>query len=270
MIIASTVLNRAAETFGAYLPRIGAFLALLIVGYLVAAIFARMATKTLAAVGFDALAERAGITRDLTRAGITRPASRVIGTLVRVAILVVTVVAAISALGLSALNASLNSLVLFLPKLFVAFLLIVLGFAIARFMRERVERSATRMDLTGPLGPITEGAIVAVFVTTALAQLSISLVVLTLIVAIIIAAACAAAAIAFGLGSRDTAGQIAAGRTIANSLKIGQTISIGEHQGEIHAFESAATLLRTHDDVVLRIPNSVLLQSIVTIHGEPE
>jgi small-conductance mechanosensitive channel len=268
MILASTVLNRAAETFGAYLPRIGAFLALLIVGYLVAAILARATSKALSSIGFDTLAERAGVTRDLTRAGITRAPSRVIGTLLRVAVLVVTVAAAISALGLTALNASLNSLVLFLPKLFVAFLLIVLGFAVARFVRDHVERSATRMDLAGPLGAITEGAIIAVFVTTALAQLAVSLVVLTVIVAIVIAAACGAAALAFGLGSRETAGEIAAGRTLAGSLKIGQTISIGQERGQIHAFESAAVLLRTADDTLTRIPNSLLLHSIVTLHGD--
>jgi small-conductance mechanosensitive channel len=270
MPFASTVLNRASETFGAYLPRLGAFLALILIGYLVAAIAGRIVAKALESVGLDGLAERTGITRELTGAGIDRPLSRLIGTAIRVAILVISIIAAISALGLSALNTSLNSAVLFLPKLFIALLLLLAGVVVGRYARERVEHSATRMDLAGPLGTLTQVGIVAVFATTALAELSVSLVILTIIVAIVIAAACFAAALAFGLGSRDTARQITAGRTLASSLHVGQRITINDHHGTIEAFESAALLLRTDETVLLRIPNHYFLEGVMTIHETDE
>jgi hypothetical protein len=269
MIVASTVLDRASETFGAYLPRIGAFVALILIGFVVAAIAGRVVAKALHGVGLDALAERLGVARELTGAGIARPFSSLAGTAVRVAILVVSFVAAVSSLGLSALDASLNSLVLFLPRLFAAALLLLAGVVAGRFVRDRVERGATRMDLAGPLGPLAQAGVVAIFATTALAELSISLVILTIIVAIVIAAVCLAAALAFGLGSRDTAQQISAGRALTSSLRVGHEITLDEHRGTIEAFESAAVLLRTEDGV-LRIPNQRLLESIVTIHDAIE
>jgi small-conductance mechanosensitive channel len=265
----STILDRAAETVGAYLPRVGAFLALLVLGYLLAAIVGRLVARSLRGVGLDTLSTRLGVDRELGAIGIQRPASRVVGSAVRIAILVVAIVAAVGALGLSALNDSLNATVLFLPKLFAALVLILAGIVAGRVVRERVDRSATRMDLAGPLGPLAQAAIVAVFTTTALAQLSVTLAVLTLIVAIVIGAVCLAAAQAVGLGSRDIARQISAGRTLARSLSVGQRISIGEQRGEIEAFESAAVMLRTSDGLV-RLPNHLFLEGVVTIHDDGE
>lgn len=265
--LASTVLDRAEATFGEFLPRIGACIALLVIGWLIAWIAARIITKTLRSLGFDTFAARIGVTRELTRFGLGESASRLVAGAVRLAIIVIAVVAAISALGLTALTASLNAAVLFLPKLFAAALLLIAGLVLARIARERIDQAATRMDLAGPLGLLAEIAIIAIFVTTALAQLSVPLATLTLIVAILIAAVAFSAALAFGLGSRDTARQIAAGRSLSASLHVGQTITVNERTGVIEAIGSAATVIRTGPSV-LRIPNHLLLESVVEVHDE--
>jgi small-conductance mechanosensitive channel len=186
---------------------------------------------------------------------------------VRLAIVVIASIAAISALGLSALTASLNAAILFLPKLLASGLILLAGFVLARIVRDRVDRATTRMDLAGPLGTLAEMAIIAIFVATALAQLSVPLAILTLIVAILIAAAAFSAALAFGLGSRDTARQIAVGRSLMGSLHVGERITVGELTGEIEAIGSAATVLRTATST-LRIPNHMLLESVVEVHDD--
>ena len=202
-------------------------------------------------------------------ADLRSSASKLVGRLVRLAIIVVAVVAAISALGLSALTASLNAAILFLPRLFAAFVLLLVGLVLARFVRDRVDRAAARMDLAGPLGPLAEAVIIAAFVVSALAQLSVPLAVLTLVVAILVAAVSFSAALAFGLGSRDAARQVAAGRTLAGSLHVGQTITVGDLTGEIEAIEGAATVLRRGRST-LRVPNSVLLESVVEVHEDAD
>jgi small-conductance mechanosensitive channel len=266
-MIASTVLNRAEETFGAFLPRLGAAAALIVFGYLIAWLAARIISKTLNTLGFDGLAERIGVSRELSRIGLPS-ASRAVAAAVRVAIVIVATIAAVSSLGLSALTASLNATILFLPKLLAAGLLLLAGLVLARIVRERIDRASSRMDLAGPLGMLAEMAIIAIFVATALAQLTVPLAILTLIVAILIAAVAFSAALAFGLGSRDTARQIAAGRSLAGSLRVGEKITMGELTGEIETIGSAATLLRTATST-LRIPNHMLLESVVEVHDEP-
>lgn len=265
-MIASTVLNRAEETFGAFLPRLGAAIALVILGYLIAWLAARIISKMLNTLGFDGLAGRVGVSRELARIGLPS-ASRAVAAAVRIAIVVVATIAAVSSLGLSALTASLNATILFLPKLLAAGLLLLTGFVLARIVRGRIDRASTRMDLAGPLGVLAETAIIAVFVATALAQLTVPLAILTLIIAILIAAVAFSAALAFGLGSRDSARQIAAGRSLAGSLRVGERITIGDLTGEIETIGSAATLLRTATST-LRIPNHMLLESVVEVHDQ--
>jgi small-conductance mechanosensitive channel len=267
VIVASTVFDRAEETFGAFLPRIGAAIALLVVGYLIAWVVSRILSRTLEAVGFDELAARIGAGNELARIGVPS-ASKLVAGAVRFAIIVIAIIAAVSSLGLSALNASLNAAILFLPKLLAAGLLLLAGLVLARMVRDRVDRATARMDLAGPLGTLAETAVIAIFVATALSQLSVPLAILTLIVAILVGAVALGAALAFGLGSRETARQIAAGRSLASSLQVGERITVGGLTGEIESFGSAAILLRT-DTSTLRIPNHLLLESVVEVHDSP-
>jgi small-conductance mechanosensitive channel len=268
-VVASTILDRSAVEIGSFLPRLGAAVALLVIGYILALIIGRVLARTLAAVGFDDLADTIGLNREFRHVGITSPASTVIGRAVRYAVVVIVVVSAIATLGLAALTASLNAAILFLPKLFAALILVLVGLVLARIVRERVDRASARMDLAGPLGALAEAVIIAAFVVSALAQLSVPLGVLTLVVAILVAAVSFSAALAFGLGSRDAARQVAAGRSLAGSLHVGQTITVGDLTGEIQAMEGAATLLRTPAKTILRIPNHVLLESVVEVHDDP-
>lgn len=267
-VVASTILDRSAVEIGTFLPRLGAAIAILIVGYVVAWIIGRVVAKTLSAIGFDDLADSIGLNREFQRFGFTSPASSIVGRAVRFAVVVVVVAAAVAALGLAALTASLNAAILFLPKLFAATILVLVGLVLARIVRDRVDRAAARMDLAGPLGALAEAVIIAAFVVSALAQLSVPLAVLTLVVTILIAAVSFSAALAFGLGSRDAARQVAAGRTLTGSLHVGQTITVGDVTGEIQAMEGAATLLRTASKTTLRVPNHVLLESVVEVHDD--
>jgi small-conductance mechanosensitive channel len=266
ILAANTVVDRAGETVGSFLPRLAGAVALLVIGLLLAWLVGRLVARALQAAGVDDLAARVEVDDALRRLGLSGRFSRLVGNAVRLAISVVTVVAAISLLGLDALSSSQNAVILFLPKLFAAALLILAGIVLGRLLRTRVDAAAERMDLAGPLGPLTELTVIAVFASTALAQLSVPLAIVTVIVAIVIAGAVLALALAFGLGGRDAARQLAAGRAVAASLQVGERISVDGLGGEILAFEGSATLLRTESGDTLRVPNQLLLESVVTVH----
>ena len=268
-VILTSILNPAERTLGESLPRLAGAVVLLVVGVLVARLAGLLARRALLALGADRLAERFGIHDVLARLGLERSLSRVIGILVRLALTVVVVFAAASALGLGALSASLNQVLLFLPKLVVAVVLVLAGVIIGQFAGNRVDRLADQMALGGPLGRLTQAAIVAIFVLTALAQLGISTEILTAILGIVIVALALAVALAFGLGSRDVAREVSAGRYVGGAFRVGQTISVDGIRGEIASLETAATVLRTDDGRTVRIPNHLLLESIVTLHDLP-
>jgi small-conductance mechanosensitive channel len=266
-VIVADVLDTAADSLGEALPRIAGALLLLVVGLLAAWLVGRLVGRALGSAGVDGLSARFGVDRALARVGVTRPLSALIGTAVRIALLVVTVVAAITLLGFAALTDAFNALILFLPKLFVALVLVVAGIVIADFLADRVQRLAEQMDLPGPLAQITEGVVIALFVLTALALVGVPTMILTGLVALLGLAAALTFALAFGLGGRDLARHVSAGRYVGNSYRIGDRLEVAGVTGTISRLESATTVLETEDGEEVRIPNQLLLDSIVTVRG---
>ena len=266
MIVAG-VLDRAANALGEALPRLAGAIVLLVIGLVLASLLGRLASRVLDAAGLDRLGRRFGIDRILDRIGVTRSVSSLVGTAVRIALVIVTVVAAVSLLGFAALSTALNALILFLPKLFVALVLVVIGLVVAEFLGDRVQRLAEQMDLPGP-GPLkqaTEGVIVALFVLTALAQVGVPTMILTGLVALLLLAAALTFALAFGLGGRDLARHVSAGRYVGNAYRIGDRVRVAGVTGTISRLESATTVLETDGGEEVRVPNQLLLDSIVTL-----
>lgn len=260
------ILENAADALGEALPGIGGALLLLVVGLLVAGIAGRLTRRSLGTLGVDDLAETSGVSDALARLGIDRSLSDLLGNVVRMAVAVVVVFAAVSLLGLAALSLSLNAILLFLPKLFIALVLVVVGAIVAQLVADRVDRIATQMAIAGPVGRVAQITIFAIFLVTALAQVGISTSALVTLVAIILTAGALTLALAFGLGSREMARQVTAGRYVTGVFSVGQTIGVGGIEGEIVALESAATVLRTDEGRSFRVPNHLLLESVVTLH----
>ena len=248
----ATVLDEAGNQLGGFIPRLGGALFLLLVGIVIARLLARLLRRALRMAGLDSASERWGVADVLARAGLGRSLAHVLAVALRVSITVVVVFAALSLLGLQFLSQSLNEGVLFLPKV------------LAAFVRERVDRTSTQWDLPIPLGPLFQGVVLAIFVITAAAQLTISIALLMVLVAIVLAAAAAPFAIAFGLGGRDVARALSAGRYVRASFEEGQTIRIDGVRGSIERIEPSATVLRTPSERI-RVPNHVLISETVVI-----
>lgn len=269
MIVASSVVDQGLRSLGESLPHILGAVVLLVVGLAIAWLVGRVVHRLLLAVGVDDLAERFGIHDAIERVGLERSLSRVLGVAARIALTVVVVVAAVSLLGLGALSLALNRAVLFVPKLFVALVLVLAGVVVGQFVGERVGKLGDQMALGGPLRQFTELAIIALFSLTALAELGIPTSIVLAVVAVVVAAIVLTIALAFGLGGREVARELSAGRYLQGAFELGQRISVQGLSGEIVALENAATVLRTEDGLTARVPNHLLIDSVVTVHGEP-
>ncbi|MBA3330764.1 MAG: mechanosensitive ion channel [Actinobacteria bacterium] len=267
MIPLAGILDRAGDSFGESLPRLLGAVLLVIVGLVVAAAIGATIRRSLVAVGFDRAAERYGAHDALARMGLERSLSGLVARAIRVALVVVVILAAVSILGLGALNEALNEAVLFLPKLFAALALVLIGFILSQFIDDWVRRITDQMGLSGPLPQLAQGAVLALFGLTALAQLGIPTQILTAIVGVLVVAGALTVALAFGLGGRDVARQISAGRSVRGTFRIGQRVTVGAVSGEIVAIESAATLVRADTGDTVRVPNQLLVESIVIVHG---
>ena len=266
--LAADILGQAADELGGFLPRLLGALALLFIGALVAWLVSRALKKTLDALGADEAADRWGIHDALARVGLPRSLSQVLSRTLRIGLTLVVIFAALSLLGLEFLSDSLNAAVLFLPNLLVAFALLLAGVVLSGLARERVDHAAEQMDLPFPLGLFAQVTVISVFAIMAATQIAISSAILLLLVAIILAAALGSIGLAFGLGGREVAAALNAGRIISGSFELGQRIEVAGIRGEIVAFDPVATLIRTQDGSTVRVPNRLLVTEPVVIEND--
>jgi small-conductance mechanosensitive channel len=266
----ASVLERAGETVGDYLPRLGGALVVLVIGVLLVRLLARGLRKLLTNVGVDRLADRAGVHDVLARAGLERSLSRVVAAAIRVALTIAVVLAALSLLGLEPLDQAINEAVLYLPNVLAALALVLAGVVLGSLARDWVERTSFQMDLRGPLAPAAQWFVISVFSIVALAQLGISTAILTVLAGIAAGGVVLTAALAFGLGGRELAREMSAGRYVGSAFQVGQEITIRGHRGQIVAIEGASTVLGTDDGASVRLPNHLFLESDVVVHGPRE
>lgn len=269
-MFSASVLGQAGQALGSFLPRLGGALALLVIGLLLIRLLCRLLVKALQRLGLDELAERAGVHRVLQRAGLGGSLARLTGRAIRIALTVVVIFAALSLLGLQFLSQSLNQGVLLLPKLLLAAALVLAGVVLAGFARERVERLTTQLDLPVPLGAVAQVTVLAIFGIIAAAQVAISTLVLLILIGIFLGAAAAALALAFGLGGRDAARALSAGRYLRHDYTVGQEIGFADVRGRITAIENVSTVLDAGNGQSIRVPNHLLMETIVTVYQPTE
>jgi small-conductance mechanosensitive channel len=262
----ATVVERAGDQLGQFLPRIAGALLLLVVGLLVAIVLGRLARGALVRAGLDRFADRSGANELLAQAGLGRSLSALIGTAIRLTIVVVAAFAALTLLGLEFLSDSLNEGILYIPRLLVALALVLIGVVLGAFARAWLERTSAQLDFPVAIGPVVQVLVIVLFGLCAAVQAGVTVAPLTAIAIVLLGAMALTLSLAFGLGAREIARSLTSGRYARADFEVGQTIRVGDMRGEIVRIDGAATTLKTGDETI-RIPNSMLVERIVVVEG---
>lgn len=200
-------LNDAVKLILTFIPRVIGFLVILIVGLILATVVSRALTLVLRKVGFDRMANRIGLSRFEQRMGITLDPAGILGKIVYWFILLIFLVPAADALGLPAVSNILNTLVAYIPNVFVAILVLFLGTLAATFVADLVRGAVASANIGSPriFAGIARWAIIGFSALVALEQLQISTPLINELFGAIVAALAIAFGLAFGLGGQETA-----------------------------------------------------------------
>ncbi|PWU44935.1 hypothetical protein DLE60_20300 [Micromonospora globispora] len=133
-----------------FIPRAIAFIVILVVGWLIARAVLKIVDVALERVGFDRAVERGGIKRALERTKYD--ASDILARLAYYAVLLFTLQFAFGVWGPNAISDLIRGVISWLPRAFVAIVIIVVAAAIANAVRDLV---------TGALGGLSYGKILA-------------------------------------------------------------------------------------------------------------
>jgi small-conductance mechanosensitive channel len=262
----ATVIERAGDQLGDFLPRFVGALLLFVAGLIIASIVGRITRKALVRVGLDRLGDRSGASDLLAQGGLGGSLSALVATAVRLTILVVASFAALTLLGLAFLSDSLNQGILFIPRLLTALALVLIGVVVGAIVRAWLERTSAQLDFPVSIGPIVQVLVVAIFGLCAAAQAGVSVAPLVATALLLIGAIAVTLSLAFGLGAREVARSLSSGRYARADFEVGQTIRVDGVRGEILRIDAAAVTLKAGDETI-RVPNSILVERIVVVEG---
>jgi flagellar biosynthesis protein FliQ len=194
---------------GAFLPRLLVAVLVVIGGWLVAK-FARFAlTRALRAINFHVLTERAGLDGFLRQGGVTGDTTTIFGWLVYWLVILAALLIAFNGLGLTYITDLLGRVVWFVPKVFVALLVIAFGSYFARFVGDTVTTYCRNIKLQDAaiFGKLAQYAIMVFVILIALDQINVGGDIVRQSFLVILGGIVFALALAFGLGGKDWAAE---------------------------------------------------------------
>jgi hypothetical protein len=196
--------------FMAFLPALIGAVFVLVIGWVISGIVARLIEKVLTTVGLERAVAHTGIQGFLARTGISITASRVLAELAKWFLRLIFIQAAANILRMPQVTMIINSIILFIPKVAVAMLILVVGSLVARFLSRTVRASVSEMGVQNPnlFSNITYYAVIGFSVIAAISQLEIAPAIVNALFIGVVGSVALAFGLAFGLGSRDVAAEI--------------------------------------------------------------
>jgi mechanosensitive ion channel-like protein len=160
-----------------FLPKAAGFVAILVVGWIVARVLRSVVDKVLGRVGFDRAVERGGIRAALARSRYD--ASDLVGRLVYYAVLLFTLQLAFGIWGPNPVSDLIKGVVAWLPKAFVAIVIVVVAAAVASAVRDIVGNALGGLSYGRLLANVAAWFLVGLGIIAALNQIGVATTVTT-------------------------------------------------------------------------------------------
>jgi Conserved TM helix len=203
-------LLQVREWLLAIIPGLLVLMTLLAVGFLLGRLARVVVTRISRAIGIDRLLERWGVAPSLRRSGILRLPSEVLGLVCFWAIFILFAGVGVDGLALPGAPGATALLVAFLPPLFAAALILLVGWLVANFLRQGVLIAAVnaRVPEARLLARGVQWSVLLFAAATALTHLGIGKEMVLVAFGITFGGVVLALALAFGLGGRNVARNI--------------------------------------------------------------
>lgn len=169
--VSQSLQNLLNTVFNA-IPKIALFLVILVIGWIISRVVMQAVVMLLKKVHFDRFAERGVVGDALARSHYD--ASGLIGKVVYYMLLLVTLQLAFGVFGNNPISTMLNAVVGWLPKAIVAIILIVIGSAIAKVVKDLIGGALGGLSYGPFVASMASILIIAMFAIAALTQVGIA------------------------------------------------------------------------------------------------
>lgn len=178
-------LRAALTNVVTFVPKLLAFLAILIIGVLIAKAIAKVVSKLLERVGFDRAVERGGIKKALERSKFD--ASDIVAKIVYYALVLFVLQLAFGVFGPNPISDLLTQIISFIPSLIVAIIIVIVAAAIAAAVKTLIQGTLGGLSYGKTLANIASLFILFLGVVAALNQIGVATTVTTPVLITILA-----------------------------------------------------------------------------------
>ncbi|NRD21222.1 hypothetical protein HNV08_14280 [Winogradskyella eckloniae] len=227
-------------------PNIIGALIVLIIGWIVTKLIVKIIKKLLKLAKTHKLDEKINEIEIIEGKQLNFNTAKVVSKAIKYIMYIVLLVTASDIMGLEIITKQISDLISYLPKLFSAIVIFIIGLLFANFVKNGLKSLFESMDLSG--GKIISQAVFFLLLTfisvTALNQAGIDTEIISNNINMIIAAFLLAFAIAFGLGAREVVGKLLNTFYARKTFEVGQNITFNNETYTIDAVQSISVILK--------------------------
>jgi len=202
-------LDRSLERVIQFLPSLLTSILILVIGSVIGVFLRVVFLRLFKAINLDRLSEKVGMAEMLHKGGISDTLSTLLSKIIGWLTIFVFIIISLSSLDVPAVKRLLEGLFLYLPNVFVAVLILFLGYLLSNFLGRAALIASVNAGIrvSGLIGKVVKFTVFLLSGTMALEQLGIGKETVIIAFAIIFGGVVLAFAISFGLGGRDIAKQ---------------------------------------------------------------
>lgn len=247
----ASALEEAAAKLMAALPALLGALALLAAGWLLAIVLKNL-TRRLADRGLRLAARRKTMRARIQQSAAFQAFPRTLSHIVFWVVFLFFLTAAIEVLGLEAVSEVLGEAVAYLPRVLGALLIFGASLWLSELARTMVSRgmAQTQIGRAELVSRMSQVATITIGLILAVDQLGVNSTVLVVVLVALFACTFGAGALAFGLGARETVGNIIGMHYFSAAYRTDDRIRIGDIQGRVVAKTSTNVTLETEEGLV--------------------
>ncbi len=263
--VATSSFRALWEKVAGFAPNLIGALLLLLGGYLVARLLGKLAEQLLMRIGFDRACEVVGLQELLKKLGMQLTGSKLVAGGIFWLLMLMFMITASETLGLETLAQTVETFMLYLPRVIGAALILVMGLLIAGFMRDLVRNAVSNVadEYAQALGNITHGLLLIIVVMLSIGQLDLDTSLLHNILQIVLLTAGLAMALTIGLGTRAISRQLVAGLYARDIFSSGTQIKVDGYTGKLIEVGTVSSKFRNADGTTFHIPNNMLIDNVV-------
>ncbi len=190
-----------------FLPNLLAMIVIFIIGFLMAWIVRRLLLRFFKGIQLDSMSERWGLTHALSTGGVIYSPSHLLSRFFYWVIVLITLLLGVDALQVAATQNLIAKFFNYLPDLFAAIAIMVVGYLIASFLGQAALIAAVNAQIASAkrVGQVVRWLFLLLALTVALYHLHIAEKVILVAFTVSFGGVMLALAIAFGWGGRDLA-----------------------------------------------------------------